>query len=98
MPYSEQIHASTPTGLSGAMPKDKKKEDINRERLIVARNALGLTQVEMAAQLLTPLSTYEQWEAGRFRVPGVAALAAELLCEAEGHPVPKKRPVGKHAH
>ena len=43
----------------------------------------------MAEQLLTPFSTYGQWETGRYRVPGTAAIAAELLCEIEGISVPE---------
>jgi transcriptional regulator with XRE-family HTH domain len=50
-----------------------------RERLIRARTTLGLTRREMAEELLTPYSTYEQWELGRFRTPGTAAIAAEMM-------------------
>lgn len=48
-----------------------------RARLIVAREKLGLPRREMARRLLTPRATYEQWEAGTRRTPGVAVIAAE---------------------
>jgi DNA-binding transcriptional regulator YiaG len=83
MAYHQAIE-SRGAAMEGAMSTKRTKGDKIRERLIAARELLGLTQAEMADQLLTPLSTYEQWEAGRYRVPGVAALAAELLCSAEG--------------
>jgi transcriptional regulator with XRE-family HTH domain len=50
-----------------------------RDRLIAARERLGLSRAEMAARLLTPRQTYEQWEAGARRTPGVALIAAEML-------------------
>lgn len=50
-----------------------------RTRLIAARERLGLTHREMAARLLTPRATYEQWEADSRRTPGVAVVAAESL-------------------
>lgn len=50
-----------------------------RERLIAARERLGLTRREMAARLLTARQTYEQWERGFRRTPGIAVVAAEAL-------------------
>lgn len=51
-----------------------------RHRLTAARAALQRTQREMAAALKTPYATYRQWERGERRTPGVAVVAAELLC------------------
>lgn len=48
-----------------------------RERLIAARHRLNLTQVAMARRLLTSPKTYQQWESGARRTPGVAVVAAE---------------------
>lgn len=48
-----------------------------RERLVAARERMGLSRREMAARLLTPRQTYEQWERGFRRTPGVAVVAAE---------------------
>lgn len=53
--------------------------DDYRARLIAARERLGLTRRLMAARLLTPRQTYEQWERGHRRTPGVAVVAAEAL-------------------
>lgn len=50
-----------------------------RSRLIASRERFGLTRREMAKRLLTPRATYEQWEKGQRRTPGVAVAAAELL-------------------
>ncbi len=50
-----------------------------RQRLIDARTALGLTERQMAERLLTPWQTYQQWERGSRRTPGLAVVAAELL-------------------
>lgn len=36
-----------------------------------ARFRLRMTQVEMAAYLSTPLGTYQRWEQGRSRIPGI---------------------------
>jgi DNA-binding XRE family transcriptional regulator len=57
-----------------------------RSRLIAAREALGLTRHEMAARLLTARQTYEQWETGARRTPGIAVVAAEALMSSR----PKK--------
>lgn len=53
--------------------------DDYRVRLIAARERLGLSRREMAARLLTPPLTYEQWEVGKRGPPGVAVLAAEIF-------------------
>lgn len=58
-----------------------------RARLLAVRQHLGVEQKEMAALLLTPLSTYKQWEQGARRTPGVAVVAAELIA---GRTIPRK--------
>lgn len=40
-----------------------------------ARESLGLSQRAMADALKTPLRTYEDWEAGRRRAPGIVEVA-----------------------
>lgn len=50
-----------------------------RSRLIAARERLGFSRREMAKRLLTPRATYEQWEDGKRRTPGVAIVAAERV-------------------
>lgn len=53
--------------------------DAYRARLIAAREKLKLSRREMAKRLLTPRNTYEQWETGARRTPGVAVVAAERI-------------------
>lgn len=60
-----------------------------RRRLIRAREALELTPAQIAAELLTPRQTWQQWEHGTRRTPGIAVWAAERLV-AEGT-LPKRR-------
>lgn len=63
-----------------------------RQRLIVARGALGWSPQEIANRLLTPLAVYEQWECGKRPTPGAAVVAAELLTNLSsppGRPFPK---------
>jgi hypothetical protein len=48
-----------------------------RERLISARYKLGLSERKMAEALLTPVSTYKNWESGSRRCPGIAVVASE---------------------
>jgi DNA-binding XRE family transcriptional regulator len=50
-----------------------------RGRLIAARERLGLTPREIAERILTPRQTYEQWESGMRRTPGVAVFAVESI-------------------
>lgn len=47
--------------------------------LIAWRNRLGLSQCEAARLLKTPLDTYQNWEQGRSRIPGVVGVATKLL-------------------
>ena len=48
-----------------------------------ARQALGLKQTELAAAMETPYRTLQDWEAGKNRIPGVAAVALRLLQERD---------------
>ncbi len=56
---------------------------MTKEQLENTRIACGLNQSEMARQMETPLRTYQDWEAGRRRIPGVAGVAARLICERD---------------
>lgn len=53
--------------------------DEYRARLLAARNRIGLSPRLMAKMLLTPRQTYEQWEAGSRRAPGIAIFAIESI-------------------
>jgi len=44
-----------------------------------ARIKMGLNKSEMAKQLRTPYRTYQDWESGERRIPGVCEVAVELL-------------------
>lgn len=72
----------------GGKRKKTRRDDGNRKRLIAARTALGYTREQMAGELLTPFHTYREWEYGRYRTPGVATLAAEMLCGQRGISIP----------
>ena len=49
------------------------------EELKEARRVLGLTQKQMAEALETPFRTYQDWEMGRPKIPGVVAVAVQCL-------------------
>ena len=51
--------------------------------LKTSRRELGLNMVEMAKQLRTPYRTYQDWEHGNRRIPGVCAVAVELLIKRD---------------
>lgn len=55
------------------------KSTMRPYELKAARKLLGLPQPEMANLLKTPLRTYQGWEQGETRIPGVAEVAVELL-------------------
>ena len=52
---------------------------MTKNQLIEARQTLGLNITEMAAILLTPYRTYQDWEGGRRRIPGICEAAVTLL-------------------
>nr|BDD45957.1 hypothetical protein 3 [bacterium] len=61
------------------------------QELREARFALGraegrdkLTITEMAGRLNTPRGTYEKWESGARRVPGIVEVAIKLLLMTSG--------------
>ena len=43
------------------------------------RNRLGLSQSGAAARLNTPVDTYQNWEQGRRRIPGVVEVAMQAV-------------------
>lgn len=53
------------------------------ESLKNARMTLGLSVSELARQLDTPYRTYQDWEAGRNRIPGITKVAVALLQERD---------------
>ncbi|GFO67909.1 hypothetical protein GMLC_14880 [Geomonas limicola] len=53
------------------------------EQLKASRRQLGLNQAEMAQQLRTPYRTYQDWERGTRRIPGVCEVAVELLVKKD---------------
>lgn len=54
-------------------------EQLTPEELKAARYKLGLTKTEMARVLKTPYRTYQDWEHGKRRIPGICDCAVELL-------------------
>ena len=52
---------------------------MERAELIAIRQALDLTQVDMARLLGVNPRTYRRWEAGDMAIPGPAVLLARLL-------------------
>jgi DNA-binding transcriptional regulator YiaG len=57
---------------------------MNSSDLKEARRKLGLNMTKMAALLRTPYRTYQDWEAGRRRIPGICAVAIKLLLHYKG--------------
>lgn len=53
------------------------------EQLAAARRALGMNRAEMARTLRTPYRTYQDWESGKRPIPGVVAVAMDLLVEKD---------------
>jgi len=56
---------------------------ITETELKAARQKLGLNQIELARRLATPYRTYQDWEGGRRSIPGVVAVAVELLIQRD---------------
>lgn len=66
-----------------------------RERLIAAREKIGISRAAMAKFLMTPRQTLDQWENGSRRTPGVAVVAAEVLTKnPESAVLPVRTPLG----
>jgi transcriptional regulator with XRE-family HTH domain len=53
------------------------------EQLKATRISWGYTQPEFATLLQTPLRTYQDWESGRGRIPGIIVLTLHLLKERD---------------
>ena len=53
------------------------------EELKAARRELGMNRVELAKRLGTPYRAYDKWERGERRIPGICAVAIELLLEKD---------------
>ena len=49
------------------------------DQLIQARLRLGLSKADMAKELQTPYRTYQNWELGLRRVPGVVSVALHAV-------------------
>ncbi len=60
-----------------------KMENMTPAELRAARIRLGMNMAEMAKTLRTPYRTYQDWEAGRRTIPGVCAVAVELLLKRD---------------
>jgi len=50
-----------------------------------ARLLLGLTQTQMADALDPPFRTYQDWEGGISRIPGVVSFAVQFVEFAKKH-------------
>ncbi len=59
--------------------RTKLHENMNPTELAAARRSLGLNRAEMALQLATPYRSYQDWELGHRRIPGIVRVAVELL-------------------
>jgi transcriptional regulator with XRE-family HTH domain len=53
------------------------------EELKTTRKSWGYSQPEFAALLQTPLRTYQDWESGRGRIPGIMRVTLGLLLERD---------------
>ncbi|MCK5611619.1 DUF1870 family protein [Candidatus Pacearchaeota archaeon] len=52
---------------------------MTKEELRVIRKELGLTIDRMAKELNTPRKTYENWEYGARRIPGIIVVALKSV-------------------
>ena len=57
---------------------------VDSNELKAARAGLNLTAKSMAEKLKTPQRTYENWELGRTKIPGVVFAAIEFMEKLEG--------------
>jgi DNA-binding transcriptional regulator YiaG len=53
------------------------------ELLKTHRESLGLKIAEMAIRLQTPYRTYQDWENGSRRIPGICCAAVQMLLERD---------------
>lgn len=58
-------------------------ENMTPAELKAARRKLGMNLAEMAKTLRTKYRTYQDWESGRRRIPGVCWVAVELLLKRD---------------
>jgi len=61
------------------MPKQSQVERMTPDDLKQWRTSRGLSQVDAAKLLRTPLGTIRRWEAGANRIPGIVGLTIELI-------------------
>ena len=54
-------------------------ETMTLQELKEKRQKLGLTQAELARQLNTPFRTYQDWELGNRRIPGILTIALKWV-------------------
>jgi DNA-binding transcriptional regulator YiaG len=59
------------------------RQKMTKAELTAARKELGMNKAEMAKRLRTPYGTYNKWELGTRRVPGVCETALELLLKID---------------
>ncbi len=52
-------------------------------QLKTIRKTVRLSQVELAEMLQTSVRTYQDWEGGRGRIPGIMAVTLGLLMERD---------------
>lgn len=56
---------------------------MTKEQLKTVRKSWRYSQNEMAEALQTPLRTYQDWESGRGRIPGVICVTLTILKERD---------------
>ena len=60
-------------------PHESFWEAMTPEKLLEARDTLGLSPVEMARAMGVPYDTFKDWQSGRRAMPAVADRCVELL-------------------
>lgn len=61
--------------------KRENRAVFSADSLKVAQDSLEISSAEMSRALNTPLRTYQDWLAGKSRIPGVVEVAVTLLIE-----------------
>lgn len=59
------------------------KSAFTAAELKACREKLGRDMAEMAFELNTPLRTYQDWEYGKSRIPGICEITVGLLLEKD---------------